>query len=136
MSQASDAKLRVGRQLAARREELELTQTDVGRVAEVSSTTVSAIERGKNEIRRTARRRWEAALHLHPGTITRAYRDGTPLEPAPGVEFARLPSAYADLGDEHEAAVWAMQGISEADRRTLIDILRAARALERHRQGA
>ena len=110
----------VGQQLARRREELDLTQDALARLIGVTAPTVSVTERGHTEISRGKRPAWERALRLKPGTISQAYRDGTPVDPAPD------QPPYANLADPHERAIWEMK-ISEDDRRTLIDILRADR---------
>jgi transcriptional regulator with XRE-family HTH domain len=116
----------VGQQLAKRREELDLTQDALARLVGVTPPTISVTERGHTEIRRSKRAAWEKALKLRPGTISRAYTDGTLIEPAPDTETP----PYADLADDYERAVWEMR-ISEDDRRTLIDILRADRQKRR-----
>jgi len=74
----------VGQQLQARREDLDLTQGEVGQRVGIRGETVSAIERGRNAISRSKRAAWEVVLRLKPGTITRAYKDGTPIEAASG----------------------------------------------------
>lgn len=117
----------VGQQLARRRDELDLTQDALARLIGITAPTVSVTERGHTEISRSKRAAWERALQLKPGTISTAYRDGTPLEPAPDTP------PYANLTDPHERAIWEMK-ISEDDRRTLIDILRADR--QEHRRPA
>lgn len=71
---------RVGQQLAQRREDLNLTQEGLGQRIGITSFAVSAAERGRNEIRRSKRSDWERALGLRPGTLSRAYRDGSPIE--------------------------------------------------------
>jgi transcriptional regulator with XRE-family HTH domain len=126
MSPTPDAPTPVGQQLAERRDELDLTQETLARRIGITSATVSATERGKTEISRTKRPSWEQALNLKPGTIARAYRDGTRIEPAPATD----PAPYANLADSHERAIWEMN-ISEDDRRTLIDILRSDRSGQR-----
>lgn len=111
---------RVGQQLAARRDQLDLTQDALGRRIGVTSTSVSNAERGRNEITRSKRSKWEQGLRLKPGTLGRAYRNGTPLEPLDDDEI------YADLNDPYERAIWEMD-LSEDDRRTIIDLLRRDR---------
>ena len=75
----------VGRQLALRRGQLDLTQEDLAKLIGVSGRTVSAIERGVNTIQRKNRKAWERALGLVQGTISRAYEEGSAVEllPAP-----------------------------------------------------
>ena len=72
----------VGRQLLERREDLDLTQQELAQRIGISARTVSAVERGVNQITKSRRGDWERALGLKPGTISRAYRDGSRLEPA------------------------------------------------------
>jgi transcriptional regulator with XRE-family HTH domain len=124
MSQNPEPPHSVGQQLRARREALDLTQPALAQRIGIDPSTVSATERDKTEIQRGKRPAWEKALALKPGTITRAYNDAAPIEPAPD------QPAYADLNDSHERAIWEMN-ISESDRRTLIDILRADRKRQR-----
>lgn len=120
----------VGQRLAQRREELDLTQEALARLIGITSATVSATERGRTEIQRSRRAAWERALQLVPGSITRAYKDGTPLEPA---DVPAEPP-YADMSDPVEAAVWGME-LSVADRIELIDARRARVAQQRqHRR--
>lgn len=93
----------VGQQLARRREELDLTQDDLAKRIGVSGRTVSAIERGMNAIQRKNRSAWETALSLAPGTINRAYRDGTPVEVVPA------PSTGAPRNTPHDEVVAALE---------------------------
>lgn len=118
----------VGQQLADRRERLDLTQDALARLIGVTAPTISVTERGHTEIRRSKRPAWERALQLKSGTISQAYRDGTPIEDAPASD----DTPYADLADPHERAIWEMN-ISEDDKRTLIDILRSDRQQQRRR---
>lgn len=128
MSQNSEPPHSVGQQLRARREALDLTQPALAQRIGVDPSTVSATERDKTEIQRGKRAAWENALALRPGSITRAYADGTQIEPAPAPAADQAP--YANLADPHERDVWAMN-ISEDDRRKMIDILRADRQRQR-----
>lgn len=73
---------RVGEELAARREQLGITQIELAQALGVSARSISGVERGEHGIRRGRRQRWEDALHLQHSTISQAYRDGTELEPA------------------------------------------------------
>lgn len=72
----------VGEQLARRRDALFLTQEDLAQRIGINARTVSAAERGANAITKGRRAAWEEALRLRPGTISRAYLDGTPIEAA------------------------------------------------------
>lgn len=122
MSQSDVPPTPVGQQLAARRDELDLTQEALARRIGITATTVSATETGRTQISRGKRAKWEQALRLEPGTIGRAYRSGEPLE------LLDSPSEpYADMADPRERVIWQMN-ISEEDRRTIIDLLRADRA--------
>lgn len=126
MSQTPGPPLPVGQQLKERRDQLDLTQGAIANLVGVTVTSVSAAENGRATISRGKRPAWERALDLKPGTISRAYRDGIPIEPA----TADTHGVYADLTDPHERAVWEMS-ISEDDRREMIDILRADRKRQR-----
>lgn len=120
----------IGQQLAKRREELDLTQELLARSIGITSTTVSTSERGRTVISRAKRPLWEQALQLKAGTISRAYRDGTPIELL-DVPAEAEPAPYADMSDRLERAVWEMN-LDEADRRDLVDMLRKDKA---ERQG-
>jgi transcriptional regulator with XRE-family HTH domain len=120
----------VGEQLKERREELDLTQGGLASLVGVTVTSISSAENGRSTISRGKRPAWERALQLAPGTISRAYKDGTQIEP--GAEPAEPP--YADLSDAKEAAVWAMD-LPESDRREIIDAVRASTAQKRRRLG-
>lgn len=110
----------VGQQLAARRDQLDLTQEALARRIGITATTVSNTERGRTEITRSKRSKWEQALRLKPGTIAAAYRGNVPLEPLGDEEI------FADLADPYERAIWEMD-ISEDDRRIIIELLREDR---------
>lgn len=124
MSQPDDSPTPVGQQLADRRDELDLTQARLAQAIGVTTTTISATENGRTQISRSKRPLWEQALSLQPGTIGRAYRTGSRIEPLDAELSPATP--YADLSDTSERAIWEMR-ISEEDRRTLIDILRSDR---------
>ncbi|MFJ6073636.1 helix-turn-helix domain-containing protein [Streptomyces sp. NPDC093065] len=111
----------VGQQLAARRKQLDLTQQMAAERIGITSTTVSAVERGINEIQRSKRADWERGLDLASGTITRAYEAGTPVQAAP-------PPAEPPVrpADPDEQTVWDMD-IPETYRRDIIEILRSAK---------
>ena len=81
MSENVTAQVKVGRQLARRREDLDFTQEGLAKRIGVAARTVSAVERGVNVIRLGKRPMWEEALRLRAGTISRAYRDGSAIEP-------------------------------------------------------
>lgn len=83
MSTPGTSPAEVGRQLARRREDLDLTQEDLAQRIGVVAKTVSGVERGLSSISRSKRPAWEKALALRAGTISRAYRDGAPIEIAP-----------------------------------------------------
>ena len=122
----------VGHQLAKRREELDLTQgTLAGRVG-VTVTAISNAERGRATISRGKRPLWEKALHLKAGTISRAYRDGSPIEALEPVPDDR---PYPDPSDPAEVAAWTMD-LSESDRRELITMARELAARKRREQSA
>ena len=87
----------VGQQLARQREAMDLTQEDLGQRVGIAARTVSAIERGLNSISRSKRPAWEQALGLKLGTISRAYRDGAPIEQ---VEAEPASAVTADLPDD------------------------------------
>jgi transcriptional regulator with XRE-family HTH domain len=129
MSQTPDPPAPVGQQLRARREELDLTQGALAKRIGIDASTVSVTERDRTEIQRSRRVAWERALGLVAGTISRSYKDGTPLEPA---ETTAEPP-YADLSDPKESAVWAMD-LSESDRREIIDAVRARAAQQQQRR--
>lgn len=131
MSQTPGPPLPVGQQLKERREELDLTQGALANLVGVTVTSISSAENGRSTISRGKRPTWEQALQLKSGTISRAYRDGTPLEPATPTE----QTAYADLNDPHERAISEMN-ISEADKRDMIRLVRLGREQDQHRRRA
>ncbi|MFE5090646.1 helix-turn-helix domain-containing protein [Streptomyces sp. NPDC056638] len=112
----------VGRQLATRRESLDLTQQMVATGIGITVTSVSAAENGRTVIMRGRRPLWERALRLKAGTISRAYATGTELEPAdsPGEQG---PPGYADMSDPYERVIWEMN-LPEEQRRDIIDMIR------------
>lgn len=128
MTPTPEPPIPVGQQLRQRREELDLTQEALAQRIGITAATVSVTERGQTEIRRSKRPAWERALQLKAGTISRAYKNGTPLEPAD----SPTEPPYADMSNPKEAAVWAMP-LSEADRRELIDLVRQQEARKRRR---
>ncbi len=113
----------VGEQLARHREQLDLTQGALAQMIGISVTSVSSAENGRSTIRRGKRSDWEQALRLRPGTLSRAYERGSPLEALdPPTEASLTP----DLADARERTIWDMN-ISESDRLTMINLLRADR---------
>lgn len=129
MSPSPELPHSVGQQLRHRRESLDLTQPALARRIGIDPSTVSLTERDKTEIQRGKRAAWEKALSLRPGTISRAYADGTPIEAALDIETA----PYADLADPSERTIWEMKNLSDGDKRDLIDLLRADRQQQRRR---
>lgn len=120
MSPPDSPHVPVGQQLAERREELDLTQETLARRIGITAATVSVTERGRTQISRSKRTKWEKALRLAPGTISQAYRTGAPLVRLDTDEF------YVDMTDQYERAIWELD-IDEDDRRTIIELLRADR---------
>lgn len=123
MSQTPDPPTSVGQQLRARREDLDLTQGALAKRIGIDASTVSVTERDRTEIQRSKRPAWERALQLAPGSISRAYRDGTPIESAE----ATAEPPYADMTNPKEAAVWELD-LPESDRIEIIDAVRARAA--------
>lgn len=134
MKPSDDAPIRVGQQLSRRREDLDLTQGAVATEVGITVTSVSSAERGRATISRSKRALWEQALRLKSGTISRAYRDGTDLEPAPEPE-PRQEVPYADLSDRLERTAWEMP-LSVEDRKAIVDMLREAKAQGRGERSA
>lgn len=128
MSQTPVPPTSVGQQLRARREDLDLTQGALAKLIGIDASTVSVTERDRTEIQRSRRAAWERALQLAPGSISRAYKDGVPLETA---QTADPP--YADMSNPKEAAVWAME-LPESDRIEIIDAVRARAAQQNHKR--
>lgn len=114
----------VGRQLADRRKALDLTQQMAAKRIDITSTTVSAVERGLNEIQLGRRADWERGLGLAPGSITRAYENGVPLElvDSPGSDGPPYPG----LADADERRIWEID-IPEKYRRDIIETLRSGK---------
>lgn len=112
MSDDATSPAAVGRQLARRRANLDLTQDQLAMAVGVRSRSISAIERGSNAIQRSKRSAWEKALRLKPGTISRAYEDGSPLEPA---DISLTDSAHAqdDITVEREPTLAEMTQMLE-----------------------
>lgn len=130
MTQA-DTPTTVGQQLAGRRESLDLTQGAVASRVGISVTSVSSAERDRATIMRSKRAAWEQVLRLKTGTISKAYADGSPLEPLAD----EADESYADLNDPHEAAIMARTSMSLEDRHLMIDMIREAKR-EGQRRGA
>lgn len=87
----------VGQQLADRRNDLDLTQEALAQQVGVSARTISAVERGVNEIQRRNRPAFEKALRLKAGTISRAYMTGGMVEPLD----ARAEPDDEEIGPAH-----------------------------------
>lgn len=132
MTASDDDPMRVGKQLARRREDLDLTQDALARQVGITVTSVSAAERGRATISRSKRPLWEQALQLGAGTLTRAYRDGSDLEPLPPPEPER---PYADMSDRLERTAWEMP-LDVEQRKLIIDMLREAKARGREDRSA
>lgn len=126
MTPSDDARIRVGQQLARRREDLDLTQDALVRLIGITVTSVSAAERGRTTISRGKRAAWEQALQLKPGSLTRAYRDGSDLEPLPS-PATEPERPYANLSDPLERTAWEMP-LPVEQRRLIVDMLREAAA--------
>ncbi|MEV7867429.1 helix-turn-helix domain-containing protein [Streptomyces sp. NPDC088124] len=114
----------VGKHLAERREELDLTQQALASRIGITVNSVSAAENGRTVISRGKRPLWEQALELAPGAINRSYTKGVDLERVEPAE--PQPKPYINLADRYERAVWELD-LSEEDRRTMIEILRSSR---------
>jgi transcriptional regulator with XRE-family HTH domain len=114
----------VGRQLARRREDLDVTQEELAQRIGIAARTVSAIETGLNRISRGKRAAWEAALELKAGTISRAYRDGTPIQ-AEGGELAGSQDGMP--GDESQESPAGQMSTTEKLQRSsaLLDEIEA-----------
>lgn len=95
MTEPDASPIEVGRQLQQRREDLDLTQQALAQRLGIAPRTVSAAERGLNQITKSRRSDWETELGLMPGTISRAYRDGTPIEVASGPPAGSPPDRPA-----------------------------------------
>lgn len=80
MNQPDSFPARVGKQLAKRRDDLDLTQDELAERIRITTAAISKAERGINKISRGRRLDWERALGLRPGTLSRAYRDGSDIE--------------------------------------------------------
>ncbi|GAB1815526.1 FHA domain-containing protein [Mycobacterium sp. MUNTM1] len=72
--------MRAGRAVAARRNELEITQRSLARDKIINAGTLSALEKGRSWPRRSTLARLEKALDWAPGTIARL-RSGDPGGP-------------------------------------------------------
>lgn len=131
---SDDAPIRVGQQLARRREDLDLTQGAVSQLVGITVTSVSSAERGRATISRSKRPIWEQALQLKPGTLTRAYRDGSDLEPV-DTPRPQPEQPYADMSDRLERTAWEMP-LSVEDRKLIVDMLRKAKEQGRSQRSA
>lgn len=123
MSAPGTSPAAVGQQLARQRENLDLTQEDLGQRVGIAARTVSAVERGLNSISRSKRTAWEQALGLKSGTISRAYRDGTSLEPA--------ESELGPEPDDDDLSPFERRILREmAEQRAILEEIRAEREAE------
>lgn len=123
--QSSDHRVGVGSQLRKRREDLGLTQAQVAETASVSTRSVGLAENGQATIQLRKRRSWEAALHLRRGTITRAYRDGTPFDLVDESE----PGGPGETWRQEEWRVYRLageKGFEEKRRREMTNTVRLA----------
>lgn len=114
MSDDATSPAAVGRQLAQRRDDMDLTQDQLAERIGVRARTISAIERGTNAIQRGNRPAWEKALGLKAGTISRAYNEGAAIEVAGRGE--QEPTS-AEESDAEGDAVDAMLDRIERDPR-------------------
>ncbi|WP_018024326.1 helix-turn-helix transcriptional regulator [Corynebacterium ulceribovis] len=79
-----------GDEIASRRGELGLSQAELASASEVSSRTISAIERGESWTRTGTRARIERALLWRPGSLDAIKAGGEPTEMSVG-EIKSLP---------------------------------------------
>jgi transcriptional regulator with XRE-family HTH domain len=125
---ADESPTPIGQQLARRREELDLTQQALAQRVGISVNSVSAAERGRATISVGKRPAWEAALELRRGTLGRAYRDSTDLEPATG--SAPQEELPYDPTDVMEAHLWKSAAPESIRRRLIRDYRRALAEVE------
>lgn len=140
MTSAPEPAPSVGQQLKSRREELDKTQGALAGDVGVTVNAISNAERDQSQISRSKRPLWERSLRLRPGTISRAYATGTPVEPvdddtpaAAGDDEDQVP-AEVDLDDRHERSVWEETTLSREDRLEMIRAWKIAKG-KRHRGG-
>lgn len=120
----------VGSMLAARRDDLDLRQSDLAAYLDIAARSVSAVERGEHGIRRGTRHKWEEGLQLVRGTINAAYANGSALDPL---------AVPAHLGDgPFSDAEWAIYtcnepGLGDAGRRRLVNYFREQMGRSRRR---
>lgn len=132
MSESGAAPPTVGTQLARRRKSLDIPQGTLATMASVTVTSISKAENDLVAIRRGKRPDWERALRLRPGTISRAYETGSPIEALDDIPPAE---PYADMTDEYERAIWQI-AIPEEDRKRIIDLIRKGRREGREQHSA
>lgn len=122
MDTDDESNARVGEQLAARRDQLGMTQAELAERVDVNARSVGSIERGQHAIRRSRRQRWEDALYLQHGTISHAYRTGSDLE-----MLDEPPSAGPESWDRIEWELYdeaRRDGLAEEDARERVQIFR------------
>lgn len=114
----------VGRQLRQRREDLGLTQQDVAKALGITTRTIQLAEHGRTTIRLGKREAWEQILYLQRGAISRAYRDGAPLET---IDIVGVPELGPEEWSDFEWFVYSEPDIDEDARRRLVDTYREAK---------
>lgn len=93
--------MRAGRAVAARRNELQITQRSLARDKIINAGTLSALEKGRSWPRRSTLARLEKALDWAPGTIARL-RSGDPGAPGPVAGPSPVPTSRS-AGPREEA---------------------------------
>lgn len=83
----------VGRWLRQRRDELKLSRDQLAQMLELDPSSITNAEGGKRVPR--FKSSWEDGLRLVRGSLTRAYLDGTPLEPLPDDGRDNMPQYTA-----------------------------------------
>jgi transcriptional regulator with XRE-family HTH domain len=110
---------RLAQAVRARREQLDLSQLDVGQAGGPSNTTLTEIENGRVEkLSRTTARKLDVGLQWEPGSAKRAWEGGepTPLRPTRDLEDLRRRVQAAEfLSDEQKAEILASIDRAQAD---------------------
>lgn len=118
--------VRAGRAVAARRNELELTQRSLARDKIINAGTLIAFEKGRSWPRRATLNKLERALNWAPGTITRIRNGapgtpstsptptGGPVAPNPGEEATEVLTDTVQAPLMAEAVELAMHAITTA----------------------
>lgn len=83
----SQALARLGTAVRERREELDLTQQEAARLANVSDTTWHTAEHGKANVALRSLKGIERALNWAPGSAKRILEGGDPIEGSPGPPY-------------------------------------------------